>query len=95
MYVRKAKCQSKNLVLEKNIRNVEVKVNTLSEASEELHCLSKDLIAMKMVQERRLKNLEDHHFALENKSQRNLSSSSAVSPWLNKYPMPKFTGHKH
>ena len=38
--------------------------------------------------------MEDQQFALENKLQRNLGSSLVVSPWLNKYPMPKFSDHK-
>ena len=50
-------------------------MNTLSKASDELHCLSGDLIAKKMIHEKRLKNLEDHQFTLENKLQRNLASS--------------------
>ena len=70
------------------------KVNTLGETSEELHCLNGHLIAKKMVHEKRIKHLEDHQFVLETKLQRNLGSASAVSPWLNKYPMPKFSGHK-
>ena len=37
--MRKAECEIKNLELEKNIKEVEAKVNTLSEASEKLHCL--------------------------------------------------------
>ena len=51
----KAKCEIKNLELEKNVKKVEAKVNTLSEASEELRCLSGDLIAKKMVHEKRIK----------------------------------------
>ena len=47
-----------------------------------------------MVHEKRLKHLEDHQFVLENKLERNQGSSSAASPWLNKYPMPKFSAHK-
>ena len=47
-----------------------------------------------MIHEKRIKHLEDHQFVLENKLQKNLGSCSAVSPWLNKYPMPKFSGHK-
>ena len=90
----KAECDHKNLELEKNIRQVEAKVNVLGETSEELHCLSGDLIAKKMVHEKRIKHLEDHQYVLESKLQRNQGSSSAVSPWLNKYPMPKFSGHK-
>ena len=92
--VLKAECDYKNLELEKNIKQIEAKVNTLGETSEELHCLSGDLIAKKMVNEKRIKHLEDHQFVLESKLQRNQGSSSAVSPWLNKYPMPKFSGHK-
>ena len=80
--------------LQKNVRQAEAKVNILSEASEELHCLNRDLVAKTMVQEKRIKHLEDHQFVLENKLQKNLGSSSAVSPWLNKYPMAKFSGHK-
>ena len=56
--------------------------------------LSGDLVAKKMIHGKRIKHLEDHQFVLENKLQRNLGSSSAVSSWLNKYPMPKFSGHK-
>ena len=92
--MRKAECEYKNLELEKNVKKVEAKINTLSEASEELHCLSGDLIAKKMVHEKRIKHLEDHQFVLENKLQKTQSSSSAASPWINKYPMPKFSGHK-
>ena len=47
-----------------------------------------------MIHEKRIKHLEDHQLVLENKLQRNLGSSSAVSPWLNKYPMPEFSGHR-
>ena len=47
-----------------------------------------------MVHEKRIKHLEDHQYVLEGKLQTNLGSSSAVPPWLNKYPMPKFSGHK-
>ena len=47
-----------------------------------------------MAHERRLKNVEDHQFASEDKLQRNPGSPSAVSPWLNKYPMRKFSGQK-
>ena len=90
----KAECDYKKLELEKSIRQVEAKVNTLGETSEELHWLSGDLIAKKMVHEKRIKHLEDHQFVLESKLQRNQGSSSAVSPWLNKYPLPKFSGHK-
>ena len=92
--IQKAECDYKKLELEKSIKQVEAKVNVLGETSEELHCLSGDLIAKKMIHEKRIKHLEDHQFVLENKLQRNLGSSSAVSPWLNKYPMPKFSGHK-
>ena len=45
--MRKAECEYKNLELEKNVRQVEAKVNVLSETSEELHCLTGDLIAKK------------------------------------------------
>ena len=76
------------------MKEVECKVNTLSEASEELHSLSGDLIAIKMAHERRIKNFENHQFALEDKLQINPGSSSAVLPWLNKYPMPKFSRQK-
>ena len=31
---------------------------------------------------------------MENKLERNQGHSSAASTWLNKYPMPKFSGHK-
>ena len=92
--MQKAECVYKNLELERNIKQVKTKVNTLGETSEELHCLSGDLIAKKMVHEKRIKHLEDHQFVLENKLQKNLGSSSVVPPWLNKYPMPKFSGHK-
>ena len=47
-----------------------------------------------MIHEKRIEHLEDHQFVLENKLQKNLGSSSTVSPWLNKYSMPKFSGHK-
>ena len=47
-----------------------------------------------MVHEKRIKHLEDHQYVLESKLQKSLGSSSAVLPWLNKYPMPKFSGHK-
>ena len=43
-HVRKAEFQAKNLELEKNIRDLESKVNTLSEAPEELPCVNEDLI---------------------------------------------------
>ena len=92
--IQKAECDYKKLELEKSIKQVEAKVNVLGETSEELHCLSGDLIAKKMVHEKRIKNLEDHQYVLESKLQKNLGSSSAVSPWINKYPMPKFSGHK-
>ena len=92
--MRKAECDYKNLELEKNVKQVEAKVNVLGEASEELHCSSGDLIAKKMMHEKRIKHLEDHQFVLENKLQRNLGSSSVASPLLNKYPIPKFSGHK-
>ena len=92
--IQKAECDYKNLELEKSIKQVEAKVNTLGETSEELHCLSGDLIAKKMVHEKRIENLEDHQYVLESKLQKNLRSSSAVPPWLNKYPMAKFSGHK-
>ena len=36
----KAECEFKDLELEKNVRQVEAKVNVSSEASEELHCSS-------------------------------------------------------
>ena len=39
------------------IKEVEAKVNALGETSEELHCLSGDLIAKKMVHEKRNKHL--------------------------------------
>ena len=54
----KAKCDYKKLELEKSIRQVEAKVNTLGETSEELHCLSGDLIAKKMFHEKRIKHLD-------------------------------------
>ena len=90
----KAECEYKNLELEKNIKQVEAKINVLGETSEELHCLSGDLIAKKIVHEKRIKHLEDHQYVLESKLQKNLGISSVVPPWLNKYPMPKFSGHK-
>ena len=43
---------------------------------------------------KKIKHLEDHQFFLENKLERNQGSSSAASSWLNKYPMPKFSGLK-
>ena len=52
VHMRKAECQAKHLELGKNIRDVETKVNTLSEASEELHCLSSYLISKKMIHEK-------------------------------------------
>ena len=45
--MRKAACEFKNLETERNVKQVEAKVNALIEASEELHCLSRDLIAKK------------------------------------------------
>ena len=90
----RAEWDYKSLELEKGIKQVEAKINSLGETSEELHCLSGDLIAKKMVHEKRIKHLEDHQYVLESKLQKNLDSSSAVPPWLNKYPMPKFSGHK-
>ena len=90
----KAECEYKNLELEKNVRQVEAKVNVLSETSEELHCLTGDLIAKKMAHDKKLKHLEDHQFVLENKLEKNQGSSSAASSWLNKHPMPKFSGYK-
>ena len=90
----KAECEFKNLELEKNVRQVEAKVNVLSETSEKFHCLTGDLIAKKMAHDKKLKHLEDHQFVLENKFERNQGSSSAASSWLNNYPMPKFSGHK-
>ena len=92
--MQKAECDYKNFELEKSIKQVEAKVNVLGETSEELHCLSGDLIAKKMVHEKRIKHLEDHQYVLESKLQKILASSSAVPPWLNKYPMPIFSGHK-
>ena len=56
--------------------------------------LSGDLIAKKMVHEKIIKHLEDYQLVLENKLDKNLGSSLAVSPWINKYLMPKFSGHK-
>ena len=47
----KAECDYKKLELGKSIKQVEAKVNVLGETSEELHCLSGDLIAKKMVHE--------------------------------------------
>ena len=47
-----------------------------------------------MIHEKWRRNLEDHQFTFKNKLQRNLWSSLAVSPWLNKHPMPKLSGHK-
>ena len=91
--MRKAECEFKKLELKKNARQVEAKINTLSEASEELHCLKGDLIDKRMVHKKRIKHLEDHQFLLENKLQKNLGSSLAVSPWINKYPLPRFSGH--
>ena len=90
----KAECEYKKLELEKNVRQVEAKVNVLSETSEELHCLTGDLIAKKMAHDKKIKHLEDHQFVLENKLEKNQGSSSAASSWLNKYPLPKFSGHK-
>ena len=92
--MRKAECDYKNLELEKNVRQVEAKVNVLSETSEELHCLTGDLIAKTMAHVKKIKHLEDHQFVLENKVERNQGSSSTALSWLNKYPMPKFSGHK-
>ena len=92
--MRKAECEFKNSELEKNLRRVEVKVNVLSETSEELHCLTGDLIAKKLAHDKKIKHLEDHQFALENKLERNQGSSSAASSWGNKYPMLKFSDHK-
>ena len=92
--MQKAECVYKNLELEKNIKQVEAKVITLGETSEELHCLSGDLIAKKMVHEKRIKHLDYHQYVLESKLQKNLGIFSVVPPWLNKYPMPKFSGHK-
>ena len=92
--MRKAECDYKNLEIEKSIKQVEAKINVLGETSEELHCLSGDLISKKMVHEKRIKHLEDHQYVLESKLQKNLGSSSVVPPWLNKTPMPKFSGHK-
>ena len=43
--IQKAECDYKKLELEKRIRQVEARVNTPGETSEELHCLSGDLIA--------------------------------------------------
>ena len=57
--MRKAECEFKSLELEKNVRQVEAKVNVLSETSEELHCLTGDLIAKKMAQDKKIKHLED------------------------------------
>ena len=91
---RHIKTEDANLELEKNVRQVEAKVNVLSETSEELHCLTGDLIAKKMAHDKKLKHLEDQQFVLENKFERNQGSSSAASSWLNNYPMPKFSGHK-
>ena len=45
--MRKAECEYKNLEIEKNVRQVEAKVNVLSETPEELYCLTGDLIAKK------------------------------------------------
>ena len=58
----KAECDYKNLELEKNIKQVEAKVNVLGEASEELHCISGDFVATKIMHEKRIKYLEDHQF---------------------------------
>ena len=82
--MRKAECDYKNLEMEKNIKQVEAKVNVLGKTSEELYCLSGHLIAEKMIHEKIIKHLKDHQFVLENKLQRNIGSSSAVSLWLNK-----------
>ena len=92
--MRKAECEYKNLELEKNVKKVEAKINTFSQASGELHCLTGNLIAKKMLHKKKIKHLEDHQFVLENKLQKNLGSPSAVSPWINKYPMPRFSGHR-
>ena len=62
--IRRAECKFKNLELEKNVRDVETKVNTLSEASEELHGSSGDITARKTIHEKTLKNLEDNYFTL-------------------------------
>ena len=51
--MQKAECVYKNLELERNIKQVEAKVNVLGETSEELHCLSGDLIAKKMAHEKK------------------------------------------
>ena len=91
--MRKTECEFRNVELEKNFRQVEVKVNILSETSEELHCLTGDLIAKKMAHDKKIKHLEDHQFALENKLERNQGSTWTASTWVNKYPMPKFSGH--
>ena len=63
--MQKAECDYKNLELEKSIKQVEAKVDVLGETSEELHCLSRDLIAKKVIHEKRIKHLEDHQFVLE------------------------------
>ena len=47
-----------------------------------------------MVHEKRIKHLEDHQYVFESKLQKNRGSSAAVLPWLNKYSMPKLSGHK-
>ena len=44
--IRKVECEFKNSESGKNVNRVEAKVNALSEASEELHCLSVDLITI-------------------------------------------------
>ena len=62
--MRKAECEFRNLELAKNVKQVEEKVNVLCDASEELHCLSGDLVAKKMIHEKRIKHLEDHQFIL-------------------------------
>ena len=58
--MRKSECEFKTFELEKNMKYVEYEVNTLSEASEELHCLTGDLIETKMAHDKKLKHLEDH-----------------------------------
>ena len=77
--MRKAECEFKNLELERNLKQVEAKVNILSESPEKLHCLSGDLIAKTMAHEKRTKHLEDHQFVLENKLQKYQDSPSTVS----------------
>ena len=72
--MRETECEFRSLELGKNVKEVETKGNRLSEAFEELHCLSGDLIAKKMIHEKRLKDLADQQFTLEKELQKNLGS---------------------